>query len=43
MLEFIQHILGLCPDSHSHLTLLNLVREQGWINQIFQIIKYRIK
>lgn len=43
MIELIQHILGICPDSHSHTNIITLLGEQGWINQIFQIIKIKFK
>ena len=25
MLEFVTHVLGLCPDAHAHLDVLDLV------------------
>ncbi len=43
MIEFIQHALGLCPDHHSHINILSILGEQGWINQIIQILKLKFK
>jgi hypothetical protein len=43
MLEFIQHLLGLCPDHHSHLNVLSILGEQSYINQIIQLIKFKFK
>lgn len=43
MIEFIQHALGLCPDHNSHINILSILGEQGWINQIIQILKIKFK
>lgn len=39
-MEFILHILGLCPDNHSHIDFLDLI---GFIySDIHYLIKYSI-
>jgi len=43
MLEFLQHVLGLCPDHNTHYNVLLLLGEQHYINQIIRLIKFKFK
>lgn len=41
MIEAIQHLLGICPDSNSHLGIINLIVSSNEINfSIFKFVSY---
>ena len=43
MLEIIQHALGLCSDHNSHINFLSIIGEQSLINNLINLLKFKIK
>lgn len=42
-MEIIQHILGVCPDAHSHFDLSNLIANFNYLHDVWRTIYFFLK